>query len=207
MRSNREMSPAAAAAELVLPEGTAFDAATIFGRSAPLEVDLGCGDGSFLAQMAHGFPERDFVGVEKLLGRVRSACRKIAARGLPNARILRTDIQAAVTELLPPGSVAVCHLLFPDPWPKRRHHVRRTVSPEWLRSVARVLTAGGFIRLVTDDADYFAHMQRALAAVPELRRDDDHDARAYPVTTFEKRFRDRGLPIHFLVGVKVAPDV
>jgi hypothetical protein len=128
MRSNRELSPAGAAMELVLPKGNAFDAQVVFGRLAPLEIDLGCGDGTFLSTMAQAFPERDFVGVEKLLGRVRSACRKIAARGLPNARIWRTDIDAVVTELLPPGSVAVCHLLFPDPWPKRRHHVRRTVT-------------------------------------------------------------------------------
>jgi tRNA (guanine-N7-)-methyltransferase len=206
MRSNRELSPPAAAVELVMPDGSEIDLRAAFGRFAPLEVDLGCGDGTFIASMAEAFPERNFLGVEQLLGRIRSACRKIAARHLSNARILRTDMRVAVAELLPPGSVEVFHLLFPDPWPKRRHHVRRTVTAAWLRDVARALTPNGTVRMVTDDADYFAQMQRALAEVPELRADAEHDRREYPPTTFEKRFRAAGKASHCVVGVKLSPD-
>jgi tRNA (guanine-N(7)-)-methyltransferase len=164
-------TPAAEAIALVLETPAALPLAEAFPRRAPLEIDLGCGDGLFVAAMAEQHPERNFLGIERLRGRVASACKKIAARGLTNARIVRVDLAVALAELLPAASVSRFHLLFPDPWPKRRHHVRRIVTPEWLRLVARALVPGGSIRMVTDEVEYFAQMQRALAAVPQLRRE------------------------------------
>src|SRR5689334_16979126 len=114
-----------------------LDLAAEFGRSAPLEVDLGCGDGSFLVVLAQQNAERNFLGVERLIGRVRSACRKIGDRRLTNARILHSDILHALQHSLSPASVHVCYFLFPDPWPKRRHHTRRTFNESFLRAVAR----------------------------------------------------------------------
>ncbi len=197
-------SPAAQAVELLVETGAAARLAQAWPQAGALEVDLGCGDGLFLAAMAEGHPERNFLGVERLRGRVGSACKKIAARGLTNARIVRVDLAVALAQLLPAASVSRFHLLFPDPWPKRRHHVRRIVTPDWLRLVARALVPGGTIRMVTDEVEYFAQMKRALAAVPELRREAAAECDEFPLSTFEKHFRATGASIYRLVARKVS---
>jgi tRNA (guanine-N7-)-methyltransferase len=135
---------------------------------------------------------------------VRSACKKIGRLELSNARILRADIPHTTQQLLPAGSVDAFHLLFPDPWPKRRHHVRRVFTAELLASLARALTIDGLFRVATDDTDYFQEMTRVLGRVSFFRRCDDAAAAALPSTTFEKRFLERGLEIHRLVLRKVS---
>jgi tRNA (guanine-N7-)-methyltransferase len=157
-----------------------------------------------LTELAAQNPERDFLGVEKLFGRVRSACKKIARRELSNARILRADIPHTTQQLLPAGSVEVFHLLFPDPWPKRRHHVRRVFTTELLACVARALRRDGLFRVATDDSDYFQEMTRVLGRVSFFEKCDAAAAAALPSTTFEKRFLGRGLEIHRLVLRKVS---
>ena len=130
----------------------------------PLEVDLGCGDGSFLVEMARHHPERDFIGVERLLGRVRKVCRKLARQGLENARVLRLDSRYVVEWLLPADSVSRLHLLCPDPWPKVRHHRRRLVQADFLSAVRRVLEPGGEFLFMTDHEDYFRWSEEMVAA-------------------------------------------
>lgn len=177
----------------------------LFPREAPIEVDLGCGDGSFLAGISEQNPARNFLGIDRMIGRVRSACRKIASRGLTNARVVRTDIPHAVQHLLPPGSVDVCHLLFPDPWPKRRHHRRRVMTAEFLQAVGVALVPGGFFRIATDQADYFSaivRVARETSAFQEFM--DSAPDSPLPVTTFEQRFRSAGEEIHRLVLRKVS---
>ncbi len=174
-----------------------LDLVSVFGRSAPVEVDFGSGDGSFLVALAERSPERDFLGVEKLPGRFRSGCRRIGARGLSNARILQLEISHALY-LLPRGSIDVFYLLFPDPWPKRRHQLRRVVTTEFLRAVARALKNNGAFRIKTDQEDYFAAMQRTLRDVPELNAIVEDGEAALPETTFEKRFLQAGAPIYRL---------
>lgn len=87
--------------------------------SRPLEIDLGCGDGTFLTGMAAHHPERDFLGVERMLGRVDKTARKIERLQLPNARIMRLESAYTVSALLPSARVSRLHLLCPDPWPKK----------------------------------------------------------------------------------------
>jgi tRNA (guanine-N7-)-methyltransferase len=193
-----EFVPADAAQPLTL--------ADMFPTSGPLEVDLGCGDGSFIAARAAEHPHRNFIGVERLVGRVRSACRKIAARHLTNARVLRVDIGQAVNALIPPASVELCHVMFPDPWPKRRHHRRRTVTPDLLQAVSRLLLHRGLLRLTTDDAAYFAQMERAAEAIPELVKVPPDIDGILPRSTFENRFAQRGVPIYRLVLRKASRD-
>ena len=144
----------------------------IFGRAAPLQVDLGCGNGSFLCALAERMPEKNFLGVERLIGRVRSACRK-AAR-IDNMRVIRVETAYAVRYLLPEQSVQVFHLLFPDPWPKRRHKRRRVMTSEFLRSVHCALAPQGLLRIATDQLDYFDQMQRLARAEPSIDRRPAH---------------------------------
>ena len=205
MRGSSVISPAAAVCEVV-PEdlSRAVDWAAIFGRVAPLEIDLGCGDGSYLTELAAAHPERNFIGVELLFGRVRGACKRIARLELTNARILRVDISHAVQQLMSPASVEVFHLLFPDPWPKRRHHCRRVFTAELLASVARALVPDGLFLIATDDVDYFEAMGRVLRGVRHFEQREESSATALPITTFEKRFLACGLPIHRLVLGKVS---
>ncbi len=203
MRTNRRSFPEAE----VVPESelAPLDLAQIFGRRAgPLEVDLGCGDGTFLVARAAENPERDFLGIERLPGRARGAARKIGDARLTNARILRFDILHAIRQLLPPRSVAVFHLLFPDPWPKRRHQNRRVVSEEFFRAAARALVAQGELRIATDHADYFAEIERLASAVPLFIPERDIALSASPATTFEARFRDDGAEIYRLSLRKIS---
>ena len=207
MRGRRTITAEAAQVEFVPPDyAQPLDLRQLFPNAAPLELDLGCGDGSFMAALAAEHPERNYLGVEQLIGRVRSACTKIAAAGLTNARILRVDIAQVVGMLLPPASVDVCHVMFPDPWPKRRHHRRRTVTAEFLQSIVRILAPHGIARLTTDDAPYFAQMEQAAAAVTALALVAVEEAAPLPRSTFELRYIEQGLPVYRLVLRKVSPE-
>ncbi len=175
-----------------------------FGRTAPLEVDLGCGDGSFLVALAQQTPATNFLGVERLIGRVRSACRKIGALGLTNAKIVQTDILHATQHFFAPGSVDVFYLLFSDPWPKQRHHNRRVVNASFLRAAGRALKPDGELRIATDHAEYFAAMRKLLSEFPRFEIRSNHSL-DQPQTTFEKHFHSKGAEIHRLVLRKVSP--
>lgn len=173
----------------IVPENyfVPLDLETIYGRSAPLEVDLGCGDGSFLVEIAAANPARDFLGIERLHGRVRSARRKIILRELTNARVLRVETSYAVGQMLPAESVALFHLMFPDPWPKRRHWRRRVVTADFLTSVHRALVPDGLLRVVTDQIDYFREIERLAGQSTQFVIGADQEP-PRPPSTFEKRF-------------------
>jgi tRNA (guanine-N7-)-methyltransferase len=164
----------------------------LFGRSAPVEIDLGCGDGSFITLLARQKLERNFLGIERLVGRVRSTCRKAARENLSNLRVLRVEIAYAVRYLVPPQSVARFHLLFPDPWPKTRHHRRRIVTAEFLESIRNALVPGGILQIATDQADYFEQISRVTAIASGLVIEDPSFDAAHPVSTFEERFCQAG---------------
>ena len=178
-----------------------LDLGAIYGRKAPLEVDLGCGDGLFLADIAAANPAHDFLGIERLVGRLRTAHRKIVARRLTNARLLRIETSYAVHQMLPATSVSVFHLLFPDPWPKRRHWPRRIVTPDFLASVERALIPRGLLRIATDDAVYFREIERLVRQTSEFTRISNPAPPMFP-TTFEKKFCES--KIHRLVIRKIS---
>ena len=180
-----------------------LDLVQLFGRSAPLHVDLGCGDGSFLCEMAQQFPKRNFLGIERLTKRVEKVRRK--AEKIENVRVLRADTLFAVRYLLPKNSVETFYLLFPDPWPKRRHQFRRIFTRDFLEAIAAALEKHGILRVATDQLDYFhqiellshAHLQ-FQAVAPSL------DA-VLPVTKFERKFREQDVPIYRLTLRKTSP--
>lgn len=173
-----------------------LDLADLFPRAAPLEVDIGCGEGAFLFAMAAEHPERNFLGIERLVGRVSTVCRVAAHRRLENIRVMRVESAYVLTHLLPLESVAVAHVLFPDPWPKRYHHPRRLIQAEFMQSLHGVLAPGAELRAKTDDLPYFQWMEKVFAQAPGFERIDWPGDLAYPVTNFERRFLAKGLPIY-----------
>jgi tRNA (guanine-N7-)-methyltransferase len=179
-----------------------IDLLTIFGRLAPLQVDLGCGDGSFLCELAQRQPDQNFLGTEKLVGRVAKVCRKAAA--LENIRVLNVESSYAVRYLLPEKSVETFYLLFPDPWPKRRHQRRRIMTSGFLESIQRALADGGFIRIATDQLDYFEQIQRVGENHSGFTIADIEDE-DLPLSKFERRFRALGAPIYRLALRKISP--
>ncbi|MCB1277158.1 tRNA (guanosine(46)-N7)-methyltransferase TrmB [Prosthecobacter sp.] len=165
----------------------------------PLEIDLGCGDGTFLTGMAAHFPERDFLGVERMLGRVSKTARKIERQQLPNARIMRLESAYTVGWLLPSASVSRLHLLCPDPWPKKGHATRRLVNQnEFLDGLVRILIPGGEFLLKTDDRPYFEDALASFATREHQfkRVDWPDDAFFYPSTDFEQDWLRMGRSIH-----------
>lgn len=180
-----------------------LDLLAIFGRTAPLDVDLGCGNGSFLCELAQGNPEKNFLGIEKLAGRVAKSCRKATA--LDNVRVLNVEISYAVRYLLPPDSVETFYLMFPDPWPKRRHHRRRLVQEDFLDSIYRSLAAGGFLRIATDQLDYFQQIEGVAQEDARFGKIDIDETALLPLTKFERQFRAQGAPIYRLVLRKISP--
>jgi len=181
-----------------------LDFEEIYGRHAPVEIDLGCGDGSFLAALAGENPDRNFLGIERLAGRVRSACGRIGRSGLKNARVLQFEISYALERLLPENSVASFHLMFPDPWPKRRHAPRRLVTENFLASLHRALVANGTLRIATDETDYFRQITRLVAQSPLFAVSSDAVPSAAS-SKFEKQFTLAGVKIHRLALRKVSP--
>lgn len=172
------------------------DLREIFERDAPFELDIGCGEGAFLLEMARRHPERNFLGIERLLGRVSKVCRAAAREGLTNVRVLRLESAYVMKHILPLGSVAVAYVSFPDPWPKRHHQRRRLIQDEFLKDLRDVIVPGGELRLKTDDLPYFHWMQKVVARAEGWEPLDWPEDPEYPITNFERRFLAQGLPIN-----------
>jgi tRNA (guanine-N7-)-methyltransferase len=165
----------------------------LFAKERPLEVELGSGDGSFLTQYATRHPERNFIGVERLLGRLRKLDRKARRAGLTNLRALRIESAYFLEYLLPRRAASVLHLYFPDPWPKRKHRRHRLVNERFPVLAEQALTPGGVVYLRTDDADYYEQMHRVFAAAPAFKRAETPPELAELLTDFEREFRKRGV--------------
>ena len=172
-----------------------LDAKKIFGRRAALHVDLGCGDGSFLCALAQRIPEKNFLGIERLLGRFRSAAVKVA--NIRNVRVLRMESSYVVRYLFPPRSVETFYLLFPDPWPKRRHWRRRIVTPDLLKTISLALVQGGTLLIATDYLSYFEKIKEIARANLDFATVDFPDV-DLPHTKFERKFRAQDATIHRL---------
>src|SRR5271169_3309609 len=141
-----------------------LDLAGLFPTGQPLEVELGSGDGSFLANYARLHPEINFLGVERLLGRLRKLDRKARRAGLMNLRGLRIESAYFLEYLLPAQSVSALHIYFPDPWPKRKHRKNRLINARFTELAHQALAPEGLVYLRTDDEDYFTQMVTVFAA-------------------------------------------
>jgi len=170
-----------------------LDPARLFPTSQPFEVELGSGDGSFLAQYAQRHPERNFLGIERLLGRLRKLDRKARRAGLTNLRGLRIESAYFLRYLLPPRSVSALHIYFPDPWPKRKHRKNRLVGEDFPEIAHSALADGGLVYLRTDDKDYFGQMTAVFGGNSGFAPAQTPDELAAVSTDFERGFHARGV--------------
>ena len=170
-----------------------LDLTQIFTKPQPVEVELGCGDASFLVDYANLYPECNFIGVERLLGRIRKLDRKGRRAGLTNLRGVRIESSYFLEYLLPPHSVSALHVYFPDPWPKKRHHKNRLVNKRFPKIARAALTPEGVVYLRTDDEDYFGQMTEVFEAATEFQTIETPSELAELPTDFEREFRARGV--------------
>ncbi len=159
-----------------------------------MQVELGSGDGSFLVKFAQRTPDRNFFGVERLLGRLRKLDRKGRRLELKNLRGLRIECSYFLEYLLPPQSIEALHVYFPDPWPKRKHAGNRLVNERFPGLAGKVLRPRGRVYLRTDDTNYFDQMRSVFAAAIGFEELSTPAELSEVVTDFEAEFLARGIP-------------
>ncbi len=167
--------------------------AELFSKAQPLEVELGCGDASFLVEYAQRHSERNFIGVERLLGRIQKLDRKGRRAALANLRGVRIESSYFLQYLLPPHAASVLHVYFPDPWPKKKHRRHRLIGEAFPALACASLAADGKVYLRTDDQDYFNQMTEVFRASRDFREIETPAELLEILTDFEKDFRARGI--------------
>jgi tRNA (guanine-N7-)-methyltransferase len=202
-RAGRLTASQRRALEELWPElGVAFredllNFATLFGRSAPVVLEIGFGNGDTLVHQAAQHPECNFVGVEVHEPGIGHCLIRARAAGISNLRLIRHDAVDVLESMIPPASLSRVNLYFPDPWPKKRHHKRRIVQPRFLELVADRLSAGGSLNMATDWENYAEHIE---AEVRQSTRFECAECRVHsgdqpldrPGTKFERRGLRRG---------------
>jgi len=183
-----------------------IDAAALFGRTAPLVVEIGFGMGGATAAIAAARPEVDFLGIEVHPPGVGALLQRIEEAQLRNVRIVRHDAVEVVQSMIAPASLAGVNVFFPDPWPKKRHHKRRLIQPEFVRLLASRLAPGATLHCATDWEPYAEQMLAVLAAEPSLvnAAGDGYAPRppTRPSTKFEQRGIARGHGVRDVVFTK-----
>ena len=168
-------------------------AGAVFNREAPRTLEIGFGNGENLVALAAAHPERDFLGIEVHRPGVGRLLLALQGRELTNVRVLCHDAVEVLTQQIPLHWLEEILVLFPDPWPKKRHHKRRLIQRPFAEVLASRLVAGGRLRLATDWEPYALEMLETLRALPELRNEADGGAFVdRPAERSPTRFERRG---------------
>lgn len=173
------------------------DWSSVFHNDNPVEIDVGCGRGLFLYNESLAHPERNYLGIEIDFREGRRTATRLKKRNAENARVWGGDVRLALTRHVPPASVAVVHVYFPDPWWKRKHRRRRVFTDEFVNLVVPILKPGGIISSATDVPEYFETIaglmnndprfkSMAPAEIPAGTHDMDY------LTSYERKARQRG---------------
>lgn len=181
--------------------GRRLDLAEHFGRSAPVIVEIGSGAGDCVVAAAAQQPEVDFLALEVWRPGLAQTIAKAVHAGVRNIRLIEADAAQALGELVAPGALREVWTFFPDPWPKKKHHKRRLVTPEFAEVVATALEPGGVWRLATDWEDYAWQMLEVVQAAPSL--DAPHAARE----GFSPRFEGRVMTRFELKAVRAGREI
>lgn len=180
------------------------DWSSIFGNDHPLELEIGFGNGKFVAGMAQRKPETDFVGMEIYNEGIRKLLWQLEQKNaLPNVRVIKGEAMAMIPRLFEKESFSAVYVNFPDPWPKKRHRRRRLVQEPFVKLMVEYLKPGGVIHLATDFEDYGPQMMEVFSASPDfenlagegnyMEKDPDRIT-----TKYEERFLKLGQPIFYL---------
>jgi tRNA (guanine-N7-)-methyltransferase len=167
-----------------------LDFASVFGRTAPVVLEIGFGMGETTARIAAENPGVNYLGIEVHAPGVGSLLRQVEAAGLTNVRVVSHDAVEVLRDMVAPGSLAGIHVFFPDPWPKKRHHKRRLMQPAFAELAASRLAPGGYLHVATDWEEYAQQVLEVLAATPGLRNTAEGYAprpASRPETKFERR--------------------
>jgi tRNA (guanine-N7-)-methyltransferase len=209
LTSGQERALAELGPRLLLdPQGGFLDLTEIFGRTAPVTLEIGFGNGESLATQAQTHPERDYIGIEVHRPGVGHLLQVAERLDLANLRAFNADAVEVLERCIADGSLAVIQVFFPDPWHKKRHHKRRLIQAEFVALLVRKLAPGGRIHLATDWEDYAEHMREVMEAAPELT--NLHGPGAFapsptdrPPTKFEQRGRRLGHGVWDLIYRRV----
>jgi len=179
-----------------------IDWTAVFGRPAPLALEIGCGVGHFIVALAGSQPEVNFLAIDIYNKGCLKSCRKVEAAGLTNVRVMRVEARELLLKGLPADSLQAIYINCPDPWQKKRHRDRRLVNPDFLELALRRLVPAGDLFFSSDQGDYAEDVAAALASIPAYRnRLATPCATAlpgYPLSKYMRRFLDQGLPVHFI---------
>ena len=177
----------------VPPDHAPLDLAKLFAREAPANLEIGFGNGANLAALAGAHLERNYLGVEVHRPGVGRLLLALEQQQLANVRVICHDAVEVLERQIAPGSLAEILILFPDPWPKKRHHKRRLIQGPFVALLERALCAGGVLRLATDWQPYALEMLTVLGAAPHLRNlAPDGAFVARPAERAPTRFELRG---------------
>jgi tRNA (guanine-N7-)-methyltransferase len=179
-----------------------LDLARVFGRDNPKILEIGFGMGETTAAIAASMPDRDFLAVDVHAPGVGSLLRQIDQARLSNVRVMRHDAVEVVSNSIARGALAGVHVFFPDPWPKKRHHKRRLLKPEFVTALSARLAPGGYVHVATDWEEYATEILATLDAESSLANTVSGFAPRpdyRPLTKFERRGLARGHGVWDLV--------
>ena len=183
--------------------------ARIFGRKNPVHIEVGTGKGTFLVNQAKTQPNVNFLGIEWARKYYRYVVDRIGRWALTNVRIIRTDAAGFLANFVPDDSVDCFHIYFPDPWPKKRHHKRRFVSPANTEQFLRCLKTGGSIKIATDYADYFEQIRKVFSEYADRLEEIGFlptagaDEGEWVGTNFERKYIRDKRPIYTIAVKKI----
>jgi len=171
-----------------------LDFRALFGRAAPVVVEVGSGMGETTARIAQENPGNDYVAIEVHAPGVGSLLKRLGEESIGNVRVVQHDAVEVLRDMVPPGSLAGMHVFFPDPWPKKRHHKRRLVQPAFAHLAAERLAPGGYLHVATDWQEYAEHVLGVLSHEILLENTAENYA-PRPATRPETKFERRGLKL------------
>ncbi len=171
-----------------------IDPPSLFGRQAPLEVEIGAGKGDFIIARSAASPERNFLAVELPASVARLLAVRCGRAGLQNVRVARMDARTLVNLMLPTASVSAYHIYFPDPWPKERHAKHRLFTPRFVQNLSRTLEPRGGLYVATD-LEAYAREIFAMLAAGGFRR-SSHEAPGGHLSGFARKYRAAGKTVY-----------
>lgn len=180
-----------------------IDFSELFGNTNPVEIEIGCGKGKFLAGQAAEHPEINFLGIDRIGKWMKRVKIRTEREKVANLRFIKAEARTFLQQAVAFESVSVFHVYFPDPWPKRRHQKRRVVGPDFLRLLHSRLVKGGLLEIATDDPDYYEQIKKSIAATGGLW-DNIHETQNQRImggmrkTSYELKFESQGKTLFYV---------